>query len=117
MPFFKRKDKPGEYKGRHYTEYVDQVTELKRQGKLDEAEALLLALIDATEAEAKAEKTIVAPWYYEHLAIVYRTQKDYASEVSVLERYSKQPRGQKEKLLERLKKARALRDGKNYGRE
>ena len=34
MPFFKRKDKPGEYKGRHYTEYVDQVTELKRQGKL-----------------------------------------------------------------------------------
>ncbi len=110
MRFFKPKDKPGEYNGRHYTEYVDEATELKRQGKADEAAALLLALVDATEAEAKAEKIIVAPWYYEQLAIVYRGQKDYAAEVAILERYAKQPHGPKNKLLDRLKKARALRD-------
>ncbi len=111
MRFFNPKDKPGQYKGRHYTEYVDEFKELKRQGKLEEAETLLLGLIDATESEAKAEKTIVAPAYYEHLAIVYRTQKNYSAEVGVLEPYSKQPRGPKDKLIERLKKAQALRDG------
>ena len=30
MRFFKRKDKPGEYKGRYYAEYVDDVKNLKR---------------------------------------------------------------------------------------
>ncbi len=113
MPLFGRKDKdkPGEYKGRHYTEYVDEVTSLKREGRLDEATALLLALIDATEAEAKAEKMIVAPWYYEQLAIIYRGQKDYAAEVTILERYARQPHGPKDTLSARLKKSRALKDG------
>jgi len=111
MRFFKQKDKPGEYKGRYYTEYVDDIKELKRQGKLVEVEALLLALIDVMETETKVNKTIVGPWYYEQLAIMYRERKDYSAEVAILERYAKQPHIPKATLLERLQKAQALRDG------
>ena len=111
MPLSKRKDKSGEYQGRHYTEYVDEVKDLKRQGKLDDATALLLALVDAAEAEAKAEQWSVPPWYYEQLAIIYRGQNDYAAEVGILERYSRQPRGPTDRLTDRLQKAQALRDG------
>jgi hypothetical protein len=46
---------PGTYKGRHYTEWVDEVKRLKREDLLDEAETLLLGLIGATEAEAQAK--------------------------------------------------------------
>lgn len=112
MRFFKPKDKPGEYKGRHYTEYVDEVKALKRQGKVEEAEALLLHLVDATEAEAQAEKTKVAPGYFEQLAIIYRTRKDYAAEVDLLDRYIKQSHGAKDSLVERRRKAQTLKDGK-----
>ncbi len=112
MPLAKRKDKSGEYQGRHYTEYVDEVKDLKRQGKLDDATALLLALVDAAEAEAKAEQWSVPPWYYEQLAIIYRGQNDYVAEVGILERYSRMPRGPKDRLTDRLQKAQALRDGK-----
>jgi hypothetical protein len=45
--------KPGVLGGRHYTEYVEQVKGLKRAGRLDEAEKLLLKLVDAVEEEAR----------------------------------------------------------------
>ncbi len=48
--------KPGFVDGRHYTDYVDEVRRLKRAGDLDGAKSLLLCLVDATEAETKAEQ-------------------------------------------------------------
>ena len=57
--------------GRHYTTYVEDVRRLKRIGNQEAAERLLLRLVDATEAEARAERWGVAPWYYEQLAILY----------------------------------------------
>ena len=57
--------------GRHYTTYVEDVRTLKRANQLDAAIALLLILVDAAEAEASANGWGVAPWYYEHLAIIY----------------------------------------------
>jgi hypothetical protein len=97
--------------GRHYTEYVDQVKQLRRNGAETEAEALLLELVGATEKEALVEGWGVAPWYYEQLAIIYRKRRDAASEVAVLERFANQkhaPGTQPPQLLERLKKAQAL---------
>ena len=91
--------------GKHYTEYVELVKELKRQGKLDEAEALILRLIKAVEEEAKAEKWVVAPWYYEQLAIIYRKQKDYTKELGILQRFASQKHEEKHPLLDRLQKA------------
>jgi|Deesub1362A_J573_1020465.scaffolds.fasta_scaffold08724_2 tetratricopeptide (TPR) repeat protein len=101
--------KPGFIGGKHYTEYTNDIETLKRAGRLDEAEKLLLKLLEAIEARATGAG--VAPWYYEQLAIIYRKRKDYAAEVSILERYMKQPHAfgvSPQQLSERLKKARYL---------
>jgi len=103
--------KPGFYKGKHYTEYVEAITSLKRKGRYDDAESLLLMLLDATEEEDCVEHMGVAPWYYEQLAIIYRKQLRYADEITVLERFAKQrhaPGVQPPKLIERLSKAKGL---------
>lgn len=97
--------RPGYYKGRHFTEYVDEVRSLKRAGELDAAARLLLNLVKATEAESRATGDGVAPWYYEHLAIVYRKQKDPVNEKRLLMRFAEQvhaPGVRPEKLLKRL---------------
>ncbi len=105
------KTKLGLYKGKHYTAYVGTVKELKKRGEYGKAETLLLSLLPVIEAESRAEKWGVAPWYYEQLAIVYRKQREYGKEVAVLERYASQqaaPGVGPSKLEERLQKARDL---------
>ena len=100
----------GFVRGRHYTEYVDDVKALRRSGREVEAERLLLELVDATEAEARAEKWGVAPWYYEQLAISYRKQANPQGEVDILERYARQtsaPGSRPPELITRLEKAKA----------
>ena len=74
---------------RHYSTYAEEVRRLEREGDLDYAEALLLYLVEATEAEAKANRQAVAPWYYERLAIIYRKNKESAAEMAILERYER----------------------------
>ena len=103
---------PGHYQGRHYTTYVEEVKTHKRIGNTEAAERLLLALVDATEAESRAKGGGVAPWYYEALAKLYRERKDYAAEVAILERFEQQPHASGVKppqLLERLARARGNR--------
>ena len=103
--------KPGTYRGRHYTEWVDEVRRLKRENLLDEAETLLLGLIGATEAEAQAKGwPSPAPGYYENLAIVYRKQRRYLDEISVLARYRDFSGDLGGKFAERLRKARRLQE-------
>jgi hypothetical protein len=102
----------------HYTEFVEEVKTLKREGRLDEAEQILLRCCDATEHEAAVMSWGgPAPWYYEQLAIIYRKQKAPRKEVAILERYvsntgiaeaNRNTTGSQ--LLQRLEKARALRD-------
>lgn len=98
----------GFVRGRHYTEYVEDVKALRRSGREVEAERLLLELVDATEAEARAEKWGVAPWYYQQLAISYRKQGNPQGEVDILERYARQtsaPGSMPPELITRLEKA------------
>ncbi len=104
-------EKPGCYKGRHYSTYAQDIEALKKNGDFQELENLLIELVKATEAESKANDTGVAPAYYNELAILYRKQKEYSKEVSILERFAKQkhaPGAKPAKLLERLKKAKEL---------
>lgn len=119
--------------GDHYTENVERILELKRDGKNQEAIEVLTRCVDATEAESrKANSTSVvddkyswlsegrsgkdwgvAPWYYEQLAILYRKEKQYSKEVEILERYEKQEKAPgvgPQKLAARLVKARELND-------
>lgn len=100
----------GDYRGRHYTEWVATVKQLKRDGELDEAERLLRGLIGATEAESRATSTGVAPWYYEQLAIIYRKWGDLRAELAVLERYERQQKAPgvgPARLADRLAQVRA----------
>ncbi len=102
---------PGYYGGRHFTTYVQDVENLKRSGRYSEAEELLLNLVAATEAEADAQQSAIAPWYYEQLAIIYRKEKAHAAEVEILERFAARVHGpgvSPPKLLARLEKARKL---------
>ena len=102
---------PGYYQGRHYTTYVWDVEELKRNGRLDEAERLLIELVKATEAEDKAERHGVAPWYYEQLAMIYRSRKEYKKEIAILERFAKKrhaPGVGVQRLTERLSRVQEL---------
>ena len=97
--------------GRHYTTYVDDVRRLKRVGALDQAERLLLRLIDANEVESRESNWGVAPWYYEQLAIVRRKKADLRGELEVLERYARQEKAlgaRPSKLVERLAKVRSM---------
>ena len=103
-------DKPGCYRGRHYTTYVDEVRGLKRSGRLEAAEKLLLHLVDAVESERQAERMGVAPAYYEELAIIYRKQNNRGKERTTLERFARQqhaPGAKPPQLLERLQRLRA----------
>jgi hypothetical protein len=101
-------DKPGFIRGRHFTAYASEVRKLRRDGQDEAAETLLLELVFATEAEAKAEGWCVAPWSYAQLALLYAEWADHASELAVLERYAALPehQGGNGELRERLRKAR-----------
>jgi len=103
--------KPGYYGGRHFTTYVRDFESLKKSGKFIELENLLLELVKATEAESVLDGMGVAPAYYSELAILYRKQKEYFKEISILERFAKQKHARgvmPAKLLERLGKAKEL---------
>jgi hypothetical protein len=105
------KSEVGTLRGAHFTSYVDEVKTLRRDGRDESAELLLLELLDVNEAEAAHEGWGVAPWYYEQLAIIYRQRKDPVAEVAVLERFAAMPHApgaSPPKLLDRLKKAREL---------
>lgn len=101
-------DAPGMVRGRHFTEWVEAVKNLRRQGDEEAAQELLLQLVDATEVEARAGGYGVAPWYYEQLAISYRKCGSPEDEVAILERFAQQPHSpgvSPPKLLERLERA------------
>jgi len=103
----------GSVDGHHYTDSVEKVKQLKREGKNHDAINILLKAVDSTEKESEfaGEGWGVAPWYYEQLAIIYRKEKEYQKEVEILERYAAQPKAPgagPQKLAERLAKAKEL---------
>ena len=103
----------GSIDGLHFTEYVEQIRQFKREKRHQEAIELLLRIVDATESQSRVDGLGVAPWYYEQLAIIYRKEKRFADEVAILERYEAQPKAQGANprvLVDRLVKARKLVD-------
>lgn len=103
-------NEPGFHEGKHYTEWVDTVKMLMRNGRLDEAFDLLTRLIEAVESEDRHEGFGVAPWYYEAMANVHRRRGDAAAELVVLERFANQnhaPGAGPARLAERLRGARS----------
>ena len=104
-------DRRGYVDGAHFTEHVTKINDLKRAQRTDDAIALLLKCVNATEAEDSRDRMGVAPWYYQQLAVLYRKEKRSADEVSILERYERQrkaPGSMPPQLATRLVKARSI---------
>ena len=74
--------------GRHYTTYVEEIKQLKRENRLDDAIILLQKIVETIEHESKKKKLGVPPWYYEQLAIIYRKKKEPNNEYLILKRYA-----------------------------
>lgn len=89
----------------HYTDAVDTIKQLKREQSHDEAESLLLWCIEQTEQE---EFDDPAPWYYKHLAIVYRKENRYDDEVQIIKRYLNNAPSPRDDLQKRLDRAEEL---------
>ena len=102
-------DEPGYLRGRRASEYWSDVKQLERQGRLKEAEELLLELVEVDEREAAVKGLGVVGGYYLRLAIIYRKQQRYEDEIAILERFARQehaPGVGPPRLLKRLEKAR-----------
>ena len=89
----------------HFTDAVDTIKQLKREQRHDEAESLLLWCIEQTEQEEFGDP---APWYYKHLAIVYRKENRYEDEVQIIKRYLNHASSPQEGLQKRLHRAEEL---------
>jgi hypothetical protein len=76
----------GIVRGRHYTEHVEVIKALMQQGAFEEAEALLLEILEAIEHESRATGVAFEPWYYEQVAIIRHLNGDFAGEVAIIER-------------------------------
>ena len=87
-------------------EWCEIVKDHKRNGRYDEALIILEGCMRVEEAHSGG----VAPWYYEHAAIIHRKRLDRDAELAVLRRYAAQqhaPGAKPPKLLERLAKLEA----------
>lgn len=80
-------DKPGYFKGRHFTDWLDKLEELRAKGDQQGELNLLLSLIDATEAESRHDGMIPAPAYTNWAALIFRNRQDYEEEIAILQRY------------------------------
>jgi DNA polymerase III subunit epsilon len=90
---------------------VERVKQLKRSGEYSEALRLLLEEIESQEHESAEKGCGVAPWYYEHAAIIYRKIGEPAAEIAILERFCAQrhaPGVGPGELSLRLEKAKAI---------
>ncbi len=90
-------------------EIENEVGQLKKEGKLEEALAILVRSIDFAENEAATTQRRLYPNSFEEAALIYRKLKKYDDEVFVLERFLSNPKAISEsryiKIAERLKKA------------
>lgn len=79
--------KPGFFKRRHYSEWLNEATQLHERGQDDKALKLLNELIDAAEAEGRAERSMIPPAYVSFAATILQSRGDHQAAVDVLDRY------------------------------
>lgn len=80
-------DAPGEYLGRHHSEWAPTVDELIIQGDDDEAEFILWKLVDAAEAEALLTQVPPTERPFTRLAQLARRRNDEELAKRVRKRY------------------------------
>lgn len=91
-----------------YEDLAPKIQELKRQGRDEEALALLVKWMDRTEKSARRTQAPVESWPYWQTCVILRKLKRYGEEVEVIERFLGQPSSgskQSQELIDRLDKA------------
>ncbi|HWI52193.1 MAG TPA: exonuclease domain-containing protein [Symbiobacteriaceae bacterium] len=97
----------GFYNGRYYTDYLPEVDELRRTGRLGDAERLILDLLNVGEEKEAIRRDGVSPELYYRLAVIYRKQNRTDDEIALLKRFvahRPRPVQRTHQLLERLQK-------------
>ena len=81
----------GLVRGAYYLEWADHIEQMKRDGHLEEALALVYEVIDAAERVDRIEKRgIGAAGWYKRACIILRKLKDPESEIRLIERVLKE---------------------------
>ena len=75
-------------RGRHYTEWVEPVKQLKREGRLQEAEPCCWRVSTQSRPRQAWRARQSPPWYYEQLGIVYRKLGDQAASDAIAQRHA-----------------------------
>lgn len=78
----------GYVRGRHLIDWVPTVREWLRDGREDDALALLLEIIEAAEHVARADGVAPPAGYTEQALAIYRRRADESGEFAVLKRYA-----------------------------
>ena len=102
----------GLVRGRHYTEWVNEVKQLKRDKKHQEVIDLCSAAIDATEAEYRVNQLGVAPWWYEQVALAARRSGQPHVERAAMQRYLDHPDSKNPDYVEKFHRFIARLDAK-----
>lgn len=73
-----------EFQGRAICDWVDVVSQLKRDGKLDEALAVARGCMDAMTSVALRNPDNVMEFYVSQVAVIQRKARDYAGETATI---------------------------------
>jgi hypothetical protein len=94
----------GLVRGRHHVDWVPTVEQWLREGREDEALALLLEIVEAAEQIARVDQVAPPSGYTTRAVSIFRGRGDDDGELEILERYAAAcPPGKgKPELLERL---------------
>ena len=74
----------GQVRGRHFTEWIPLLDQMRKEKRDDDALALLLECIGATERAAAIEGLDPAPGYTERAAIIYHRRRNYDAEIAII---------------------------------
>lgn len=109
------RDQAEQVAGYHFTEWVPVLDRLRAEKQDDEALALLMEIIAATERGARFSGREPAPGCTHRAAVILRRRKDYQAEIDLIERWERAcpperrgPGATQGKLAERKRKAREL---------
>lgn len=102
----------GFVRGRHYTEWIDQVKQLKRDKKHHAVIELCSEAVEAAEAEYKSNRLGVAAWWYEQVALAARRSDQPDIERAAMQRYLGHPGSKNPEYVEKFKRFLAKLDAK-----
>ena len=102
----------GFVRGKHFTEWVEHVKQLKREKKQQEVIDLCSEIMAAAEDENRVDRWGVPPWSYEQVALAARRSDQPTIERDAMERYLAQPGSKNPEYVEKFERALARLDAK-----